>query len=210
MSAAEIGTERPPLRLHCLGGRSPSPEIVADLLQVLALPAPAQERLWDVLGPSLFDPIPREVEARIGAFVRAYGAASEPLTRALRASRVLIREAAARNLGRDKLAEDLVAVAGGAPDLARIVLADYERGKADVQLEAARRTVAEHGKVLESFKWRLDVLSASDRGRGLKLPVVTLTLHYREGDRTDSLTVQVLPDLLKQLRGVCDRILGKR
>jgi hypothetical protein len=38
--------------------------------------------------------------------------------------------------------------------------------------------------------------------------VALVTLHFREGAETGRVTLQVLPDMMKELKTVCDRMLG--
>ena len=49
-------------------------------------------------------------------------------------------------------------------------------------------------------------MEASEQGNELHLPVAMLTLHYRDGDGTKRLTLQVLPDMLAELQGICAAI----
>ena len=209
---SEVGAEgsgEPAFKLHCLGGRSPAREIVDDLGRLGTLPPGARARFWDVLGPSLAEPLPREVEGVVRRFAEVHGADGNAVARAVRAARVLVRAASVVDLDAKRFCEDLTALAGGTGALVEVLLPGYERGKARVQAEVAQQTVADHGRLLESVRWRVDMMSASDRGMGLRLPLVTLTLHYREAGRREQLSLQVLPDVLKQLRGVCDRVLGR-
>jgi hypothetical protein len=199
-----------PLKLHCLGGQSPSPEVASDLRRIAALPEGARQRFWDVLGPSLGDPIPREVEGLVGRFAAAHGADPGVVARALKAARTVVRLASSLDVGSKQLAEDLVSVAGGGAEIAGAVVPGYERAKARLRGDMARKSVEDHGRLLEAVRWRVDVLTSSDRGLGLKMPVVTLTLHYREAGRREQLSVQVLPDVMKQIRDLCDRVIGGR
>jgi hypothetical protein len=198
------------VKLHCLGGNSPAPELAADLRGILALPEAARARFWDVLGPSLGEPVPREVGGLVARFVQEHSADAGALPRAVKAARALVRLASALDVAPKLLADDLAAIANGSSAIADVILPGYERARGQLRAEAARRTVADHGRLLEAVRWRVDMLSASDRGLGLKLPVVTLTLCYREGNQREQLSVQVLPDVLRQLRGICDRVLGRR
>jgi hypothetical protein len=207
---SETTVAEPELKLHCLGGQSPSPEVAADLRRIATLPEGARQRFWDVLGPSLAEPIPREVEGLVGRFAVAHGAEPGVVARALKAARTVVRLASSLDVGSKQLAEDLVRVAGGATEIASAVLPGYERGKARLRSDLGRKTVEDHGRLLEAVRWRVDMLSSSDRGLGLKMPVVTLTLHYREAGRREQLSVQVLPDVMKQIRDLCERVMGAR
>ncbi|HEY4116202.1 MAG TPA: hypothetical protein VGM56_00050 [Byssovorax sp.] len=196
--------------LALLGGQRPGRDLVDDAARFAALPDAARARIWDVLGPSLAEPVPRAVEAIVKRFGEAHGVDGTTVARAVRAGRVALRAAAALDLDAARFEADLVALAGGARALADALLPGYDRAKARVRAELAQRTVADHGRLLERVQWRVDTLGSSDRVVGLRLPVVTLTLHYREAGKLEQLSVQVLPDVLRQLRGVCDRVLGRR
>jgi hypothetical protein len=50
------------------------------------------------------------------------------------------------------------------------------------------------------------VASAGSRGKNLRLPVVHLTLSYRERDRVEQITLQIAPDMLRRLRALLERI----
>ena len=60
-------------------------------------------------------------------------------------------------------------------------------------------------KLLEGIDWRLDKLEASDRGHDLRAPVLLLTLRYREGRKSERVTLQLLPDTIRKLKRVCER-----
>src|SRR5271170_7566220 len=84
--------------LQCLGGRAPEPQLTADLVILAAFPAAAKNRLYQVLGPSLTDPVPRDLEERLDRFTRAFALPGTDLARAVRACRFLLREAASLDL----------------------------------------------------------------------------------------------------------------
>jgi hypothetical protein len=184
--------------------------VIDDARQIPALPASARQRFWDLLGPSLAEPVPRDAEARFDAFAEAHGAAPEALARSLRLARVLVRQASVLDVDAAQLTEDLMKLGGGDPALAHAIMPGFERAKRVLRAELAHRAIADHGKVLEEVRWRVDLLSTSDRGLALKLPVLMMTLCYRDGDRTERLSVQVLPHIVAQLRAICDHVLGKR
>jgi hypothetical protein len=174
-----------PITLQCLAGRSPPPELAGDLGRLARLPARAQGRLWDALGPSLREPMPREVEARLSAFCQQLGADPDELAPLLRACRFLLREAARLDLPRARFAEDLAAL-GADAHTAEILLAGYEKAKGVIRLE-----------ILES------TLNASQHGSALSAPVAVLTLRYQEGKEERRLTLQALPGVLEQLERAC-------
>jgi hypothetical protein len=199
-----------PIHLQCLAGQPASPEVIADARRLLALPEGARQRLWQVLAPSLAEPIPPEVAPLYERFVKEHGVDGGALARALKVARLLVRQASALDLEPEQFADDLEKLGGGSRAIADALVPGYPRARQRVRAEILSGAVADHGRVLESFRWRVDMLASSDRGLGLKLPVVMLTLHYREGERREQISLQVLPHLLGQLRAVCDHVLGKR
>jgi len=42
----------------------------------------------------------------------------------------------------------------------------------------------------------------------LKMPVALVTLHYLEGSEAGRVTLQVLPDMMGELKNVCEKVLG--
>jgi hypothetical protein len=174
---------------------------------VLTLPIAAQQRLWEVLGPSLRDPVPPSVGEQVALFCAAHGVREAELAPAIRACRFLLRGAAAEDLSPPRFAEDLAALAGedGAA-LGEVLLPGYEAARTHVRGELLRRSLADHGKLLEGAEWRLDVASAGSRGKNLRVPVVNLTLSYLEADSVVRLTLQLTPDMLHSLRTILERI----
>jgi hypothetical protein len=53
--------------------------------------------------------------------------------------------------------------------------------------------------------WRLDSVTASDRGVQLDSSVVLLTVRYRDCDSLKRLTLQLTSDSLRQLKTFVDR-----
>jgi hypothetical protein len=197
-----------PLRLYCLGGGAAPPELGADLLRLARLPTEALGKIWQVLGPSLAERIAPETGQLLDVFCAAYRIDADDLAPTLKACRFVIREASRLDAPAGALADDLDRLCPGAPLVREIVLAGYEAAKAQIRHEILKSALADHGKLLVSLNWRVDAIQASERGMRLGLPVSILTLHYREGAETGRVTLQVLPDMLGELRRVCDQILG--
>lgn len=196
-----------PVKLHCLGGGLAPPDIVRDLRKVTDLPPRVKQAFWEVLGPSLRETLTPDVEEHLSRFCRAHGADEDALAAVLKACRFLLREASSLDLGRTVFAEDLANLSGNNSELAEILLPGYDAAKSLLRSEILQGSLADHGKLLEGFNWRVDYLTTSDRGDKLRIPVVLLTLRYREGERKKRITLQLLPDALKELRRICDRIL---
>ncbi len=193
--------------LHSLGGDSAPAGVAADLRRVLALPASAQQRLWEILGPSLRDPVPAGAGEQVARFCAEHGVREADLAPAIRASRFLLRGAATEDLSPPRFADDLATLLGedGAA-LTAVLLPGYEAAKAHVRSELLRRSLTDHGKVLEGAEWRLDTTSAGSRGKNLRVPIVNLTLSYREAESASRMTLQLTPDMLRHLRSLLERI----
>ncbi len=196
-----------PLRLYCLGGGEAPPELGADLLRLARLPVEALQNLWQVLAPSLGDTIAAETEQLLDVFCAAYRLDDEELARAIKACRFVIREGAQRDVPAGALAEDLDRLCPEQPVVKQLVLAGYEPVRAQLRREIVKAAISDHGKLLVGIRWRLDGIHASERGSRLAMPVAMLTLHYREGAEVGRVTLQALPDMIGELRGVCQRIL---
>jgi hypothetical protein len=196
------------VRLHCLGGGPAPPDLGADLRRLLRLPPEALEKFWQVLAPSLASNLPPEAEQLLDVYCAAYKIDDEDLARAIKACRFVIREAARRDAPAGAVADDLDRVCGDAPLVKELILAGYEPARAQIRHEIVRAALADHGNLLVGMKWRLDAVQASEQGSRLATPVAMLTLHYRDGTETKRLTLQVLPDMMGELKAICEQVLG--
>lgn len=193
--------------LHCLGGQPAPAEIERDLALLLDLPQSARVRLWEVLGPCLVESLPATVEARLDAFCGAHEVAAGALARALKACRFLVWQASSRDLGRDVFAADLASL-HPAKEIQDVLLAGYDAARAQVQRELLRGALLDHGNVLEGVDWRVDHVATSSRGGVLRAPVGVITLRYRAGGKEERLTVQLVPDALRELHQACESVVA--
>jgi hypothetical protein len=199
----------PPARvtLRCLAGGQPPLELGRDLNGIAALPLAAKQRFWEALGPSLSEPLSSSIEGQLDAFCRGLGAPKAELARALKACRFLVREASKVDLPRAALAEDLAAL-GANSEAQAILLGGYEKAKAFVRAEILRAALVSHGKLLVSADWRVDSVLGTAGGARLDAQVVLLTLSYQEGERRERITLQVAPEALRELKKMCEELLG--
>ncbi len=114
------------------------------------------------------------------------------LTRAVRACRFLLRQAAMLDLSEAALAEDLARL-GDTGEVRAALLPGYATVKKVVRSEVVRGALVDHGKVVERVAWRVDHVASSNRGANLDVPVAVLSLWYREGERQDHVTLQLPP-----------------
>ncbi len=192
-------------RLHCLGGAEAPAWLSGDTASAAALPEAARRELWGALGPSLADPVTKEVEQTLEAFSVKHGLPRPKLAAVIKAGRFLVRSAASHDTSREDFTRDLAALTGGDEAAMRVLLAGFEKGKAFVRKELQRRAVTSHGRLLSDVDWRVDRIMGTADGEPLGADVVTLTLHYSEGDEKGRLSVQVTGDMLEKLKGICER-----
>lgn len=197
----------PPRALASFGAAGPPPELLDDVRALARLPEDARAAFWSALGPSLPEPIPKPVEALLDRFVARTGADGADLARALKACRFLVREASRRDLPLARFREDCEALLGGDAESVALLVAGFERGKAVVRRQLAEAAILQHGRLLVGVDWRVDTIRASKDAAGLGQPVVMLTLTYREGDRTERVTLQALPDALGELDALVKAVL---
>lgn len=200
--------EGPP-RLYCLGGQAAPPDLGADLSRLSGLPAPALQKIWQVLEPSMAENISKETEELLDVFCAAYHVDHDELGRVIKACRFVVREAAQRDVPAGALAQDLDKLCPDDDLTKEIVLAGYEPAKERIRRDIVRAAISDHGKLLTGVSFRVDVVQSSERGLRLGVPVALLTLHYREGDEAGRVTLQALPDMMGELKSVCDRILER-
>lgn len=196
-----------PLELHSLGGGAAPPDLAGDLRRLLRLPPEGLGKLWQVLGPCLAETISPETEKLLDVFCAAYRISDDDLGRAVKACRFLIQSAAKLDVPGERFAEDLARLCPDAPVIAEVLLAGYAQAKATIRNAVALSALLGHERLLTNVEWRVDTIETSDRGARIRLSVVMLTLHYREGAEAGRITLQVLPEMMGQLKGICDKII---
>jgi hypothetical protein len=185
--------------LRCLRGKPTPPGLATDLRGLTRLPDAARAALWSVLGPCLAEPLGAEAEGKLDAFCRAHRLDRDALSRPVKACRFLLREAASGNVEREAFVQDLRVLSGRDDAIEQFFVAGYDVACQLVRQEILQGTLADHGKLLMGVDWRLDSVQASSRGSKMRIPVALLTLRYREGDQTRRITLQVLPETLREL-----------
>lgn len=192
--------DEPQPSLHSLGGSAPPADLAVDLRALVALPSGAQRNLWEALGPVLAEPISADVEARLTAFCARHQAADGDLARSLKACRFLLRSAVKLGVDQERFAADLDALGGDdAPRLRALLLPGFDAARRFVREEIVRRTLAEHGKLVEGVDWRVEQLVASNHGDGVDQRVAAVTLRFSEGDRRERITLYFTPEMLAEL-----------
>ncbi len=197
--------------LRCLGGAGAPAELVADLRTLAELPAAAREQVWRVLGPSLNEQLPADIDARGMRFAGEHDVDPRQLASTLRAYRMLLRNAFLVAAEPADVAHDLDAIASDETQgevLRETILPGFPAARALLQQEASGGAISDHGRVLIDVDWRLDRLVASTRGDADDAFVGMLTLTYREGFELSRVTVQALPQTVAKLHAACGNIMA--
>jgi hypothetical protein len=198
-------TQASETRLNCCQ-KNPAPTFVVDgWKRFLSFPEKARSSFLSLLAPAMMEPADPENKMRIGTFSNGHGLVEEDVIAALRSCDFLLRQASMLDLDADAFQQDLVELSGGDSQAAGPVLANYNAAKADLRHQIIRETLADHGKVLIGLDWRVDNVTASDRGVRLNSDVVFLTLRYREGNKVERITLQLTPKVVKELKNFCER-----
>lgn len=197
-----------PIALHSLGGGGAPPDLGDDLRRLLLLPAEALLDYWKVLGPCLAEKISAETERLLDVFCSAYRIPDDDLALTIKACRFLIQSAAKRNVPAERFGDDLDRLCPDAPGLKELLLAGYGAAVSQIRQGILKAAISDHGKLLIGAQWRVDTIEASEQGAALGMPVAMLTLHYREGNEVKRITLQALPDMMGELKGICEQVLG--
>ncbi|MBN2516431.1 MAG: hypothetical protein JXC33_10425 [Deltaproteobacteria bacterium] len=201
-------TQASEARLNCCQGNSAPSYVVDGWKRYICFPDQARNGFLSLLAPAMMEPADPENRQRIATFCTGHGLAEEDVIAALRSCDFLLRQASILDLDTDTFQQDLADLSGGDPKAAGPVLANYSVAKADLRLQIVRETLADHGKVLVGLDWRVDNITASDRGARLNSDVVFLTLRYRDGKRVERITLQLTPEAVKELKHFCEKFTG--
>jgi hypothetical protein len=194
-------------KLHFLDGATAPPALAPSLMRIMELPERVRARFVELVLPHLEQAPDDQLDEGIFAACRDNELDVEVAGTAIKATRFVIRQAAALEVGAQQLGQDISAL-GGSVEMVEAITTLYERSRGDLRREIAQVSVLAHGKVLTGVEWRVDNMTASNRGRAINLPVALLTLHYRDGDRERRITLQALPDAINMLREVCEHLVG--
>ncbi len=204
----EDDTQQPQISLRCCHGNPAPIPVVEGWRQFLRFPEQARSGFWGLLAPVLLEPANPSNRQRIESFSREYGLAEKDVASAVRSCDFLLRQASALDLDASAFQQDLAALSEKEQQGAEVILSQYDAAKADLRRVIIQESLADHGKVLVGVDWRVDNVTASDRGAKLNTTVVLLTLRYRDGNREERITFQLTPDAVRELKLFCDRFTG--
>ena len=198
-------TKPPEIKLNCCQGRPAPVPVVEGWRQFLQLPEQARKGFWGVLFPALLEPANPANKQRIEAFSREHGLEEVAVVSAMRGCDFLLRQASALDMDTASFRQDLAALSEGDEQGAEFILSQYDGAKADLRKVIIQESLADHGKVLVGIDWRVDNVTASDRGAKLNTTVLLLTLRYRENNRVERITLQLTPEAIRELKLFSDR-----
>jgi len=193
--------------MFCLDGKPAPADLGPALLRLLELPEQARSRLEELLLPNLQPLSEDQLDNRIGRLCRRQDLPADVVGPGIKAVVFVFQQAAVFDVGSDELRQDLTALGAG-QDLVDVLLGLYDKAFDELRAAIATATIAAHGKVLAGVEWRIDTLGSSNRGRRLNMPVALVTFHYQDGDQTDRITLQMLPQAVQGLRELCDQLLS--
>ena len=205
MSQTEDSASPPQIRLHCLNGQAAPAEVLNGWKRFAELPEDALMGFWGRLAPVLINPADASCSTRLETFCRENDIPLERGRAAAQALELLLGRAAALDIDIERFRQDLAALSGDPSRATELVLAQYAGVKAELRKHIVVETLSDHGKLLVGVNWRVDKLTASERGVQLDTPVVFLTLIYRDGGNLDRITLQLTPDGMKDLQRFCSR-----
>lgn len=193
--------------LRALDGGAPPPGLAGDLRSLSALPASVCASLWDVLGVNLGAQITEEAKAAVDAFCEARRVRATDLMAPVKACRYLIRQAARRNLNVDDFRNDVRLLCGEGSVVEAHLVGWYELALPMLRQEFVSAALAAHGKLAIGVDWRLDGILMSQEGENLGVPVAMLTFRYLEGDEKKRITLQFVPEVIRELHAICEKML---
>lgn len=197
----------PPPLLFCLAGK-PAPLGMAQAVSKMAgLAVEGRAALEEILLACL-EPMPEDqLDSRITRLCRRVSIDAEVIGPGLKGIVFLMRQAAAADADPNAFGADIMALSSRR-DLAKQLAGVYAKALRPLRTEIARATLLAHGKVLSGMEWRIDTLGSSNRGRKINMPVAMLTLHYQDGAKSEHISLQVVPEMLAELREVCNELLN--
>lgn len=192
--------------LAAFGGALAPEGLAADLRGILSLPEPVRDALWEVLARNLGASLPAGVEAFVVSFCQAHGIAEDDLVPAVRGCRLLFRQAASRDVSVADVTRDLNLLCGTEPEVVGRVSGWYERALPLVRSMLAVDGLGDFGPVLEDVRIRTSYLRASRHLPQALIPLVTLSLRYKDGENARQLSLSLPPQLIEQLRAIVSEL----
>ncbi len=205
--SGEVGVAVP---LQCLRGDPGPPELGPGLATLLSLPAGVQDTWGEVLEANLAPVVDDRTETFMKRYCRRFEIEPALLAPAVKACRFMFQQAVKAGVDRAAFGSDLGALLpeSQANRLRELLLPLFDASFPKLRQAAILASVAEHGRVVRSVRWRMDVIKSSNHSIKLDVPVATITLQYQEGPTAGQASYQLLPEQAAELRRVLDALLG--
>jgi hypothetical protein len=173
--------------------------------RLASLPDAARASLWDVIGPALTEHA-ASVDGRIERFARRHGLEPAVVAEVTRAALAVVRRGVQAGLSRDDFAAWLV---GQCPEprAREVLVSGYEPAKILLERERLRALLAEQGSVVEAVRWRIDTITGASSAERLRQQVALVSFQVRNGARRERVSMQMMPDALRELQKLCARML---
>jgi hypothetical protein len=168
----------------------------------------ARADFWELLGRTIVEPGAPGQQEHLESFCSDHGIDVNLALGALGACDFLLGNATALNLEPDAFQQDVTALSAAKAHLVDEFVTRYRSAKPLLRNRLVEVALADHGKILTGLDWRVDNVTASDRGAQLNTTVVYLTMRYRDGDKQDRVTFQLTSEALKLLRSFTERFEG--
>lgn len=200
-------SERPKLR--CLPDGVAPDSLGDDLSRLLDLPDRAREGFWKVLAVYLEPELDEAGKQTIVGYCERFDLTTEQLAPAIRAARFLFDAAATAGTDGEALARDIATLLPEeqAREAAALLVPWFDDLVPRLRRERIERSIGDHGKLVVDTHWRVDRITSSDRAGAVNTSVAVITLSYREGSRTERITLHMLPDQLDALRRAANQML---
>ena len=195
----------PNVLLYCLGGAAAPADLAPSLNACADLDEEATAKLPQVVAACL-EALPEDqLKNRVDRHCRQLQLDAGKVMQTVLGARFMLHAGAETNTTPEDLGKDLNAV--GAASATAWLVPLYREVVGALRTDIARSAITSHGRVLTGVEWRVDTVGASNRGRDLNLPVALVTMHYVDGTQEGRITLQMLPDMVNELRAVCEQLL---
>ena len=191
---------------NCFPGSAPPDSVIRGWRALHGLPRAAQQNLWHLIDAALQSPEDPETRQLVDAYAQRFDANAAHLIAAVQACDYLLRQAASIGLTVEPFQADLEALSEeGERAGTELLCSRYDSVRALLRNRMLEDVLADHGRVLTSFDWRVDRLETSSRGHLGETPVVLIRLRYREGEKEDELSLQLPPAAVAALASFFDQ-----
>jgi hypothetical protein len=182
-----------------------STPFAAAFARLASLPDAARGSLWDVIGPALTENS-ASIDGRIERFARRHGLEPAVVAEVTRAALAVVRRGVQAGLSRDDFAAWLVDQCPE-PRAREVLVSGYEPAKLLLERERLRALLAEQGSVVEAVRWRIDTITGASSAERLRQQVALVSFQVRNGSRRERVSMQMMPDALRELQKLCARML---